>query len=254
MVIMLTATSFQPEGIHNFRSIAPYPLRGGGRFRQQAVFRSGALERMTAADAAWLRDSVQLQTVLDLRHPDELLAAPQDHGLAGLVVPISIFSASQPQAEVIAELNGLHGEGISGRRYLHYLKIGGPQFARAFRFFAAEASYPLLVHCTAGKDRTGVLLALVMDVAGVSEEDIAAEYGLSDANVEQLIDYLVATGRVLEGTREQIRARLATPPEKMAEFLSLLREAHGSAAAYLQSQGITVSELEAVRRNLRAGT
>lgn len=247
---MQSQTNFQPEGIHNFRSIAPYPLSGGGNFRAGAIFRSGALERMTPADAAWLLGSVRVQTVLDLRHPDELVGVSQDHGLADRVVPISIFSDSQPQSDVIAELNGLYGEGISGGRYLHYLSIGGSQFARAFRHFASEASYPLLVHCTAGKDRTGVLLALVMDVAGVSEADIALEYGLSDANVEQLIEYLVATGRVLEGNHAEIRARLATPPEKMAEFLALLRTSHGTAADYLQSQGVSSVELETVRAYL----
>lgn len=243
----MTLPTFQPEGIHNFRSIAAYPVRGGGHFKAHAIYRSGALERMTAADAAWLRDSAGVQTVIDLRHPDEMVGVSQDHGLADRVVPISIFSETQAQADVIAELNGLYGTGISGGRYLHYLQVAGERFARAFRLFAEAPSYPVLVHCTAGKDRTGVLLALVMDVAGVSEADIATEYGLSENSIDALIEYLRATGRVLEGTDAEIRARLATPPEKMAEFMRLLRAKYGTAANYLAAQGVSEAEFASVR-------
>ena len=243
----MTLPMFQPEGIHNFRSIAAYPVRGGGHFKAHAIYRSGALERMTAADAAWLRDSAGVQTVIDLRHPDEMVGVSQDHGLADRVVPISIFSETQAQADVIAELNGLYGTGISGGRYLHYLEVAGERFARAFRLFAEAPSYPVLVHCTAGKDRTGVLLALVMDVAGVSEADIATEYGLSENSIDALIEYLRATGRVLEGTDAEIRARLATPPEKMAEFMRLLRAKYGTAADYLAAQGVSEAEFASVR-------
>ena len=246
----MTIPPFEPEGIHNFRSIAAYPVKGRGHFKAHAVFRSGALERMSPAAAAWLRDSVGVQTVIDLRHPDELAGNSQDHGLADRVVPISIFSETQAQTDVTAELNGLYGVGISGGRYLHYLQMAGERFAQAFRLFAEAPSYPVLVHCTAGKDRTGVLLALVMDVVGVSEEDIATEYGLSDNSIDALIEYLHATGRVLEGTDAEIRARLATPPEKMAEFIRLLRAKYGTAANYLESQGVTPPEIAAVRGHL----
>ena len=246
----MTNLPFQPAGIHNFRSIAAYPARGGGHFRAHAVYRSGALERMTPGDAAWLRDSAGVKTVIDLRHPDELTGVPQDHGLADRVVPISIFSETTAQLDVTAELNGLYGTGISGGRYLHYLGMAGERFAKAFRLFAAAPSYPVLVHCTAGKDRTGVLLALVMDVVGVSEADIAAEYGLSNNSIDALLEYLRATGRVLEGTEAEIRARLATPPEKMAEFMTLLRTKYGGAAGYLGSQGVTDAEMLAVRGHL----
>ena len=246
----MTNSTFQPEGIHNFRSISAYPARGGGHFKPHAVYRSGALERMSPADAAWLRDSAGVQTVIDLRHPDELTGNSQDHGLADRVVAISIFAESQAQTDVIAELNGLYGTGISGGRYLHYLQIAGERFARAFRLFSEAPSYPVLVHCTAGKDRTGVLLALVMDVVGVSETDIAHEYGLSDNSIDALIEYLHATGRVLEGTDAEIRARLATPPEKMAEFMRLLRAKYGTAADYLGAQGVTPAEIASVRGHL----
>lgn len=249
----MTDTHFRElDGVHNFRPVAPYALSGGGSLRQGRIYRSGALELMTTADEAFLRDEVGIATVLDLRHPDEFPGG-MAHPLRDLVRHLSIFPETQKQEEVIAELNGLYGTGPSPRRYLHYLAPGGPRFAEAFRLFADEANYPMLVHCTAGKDRTGVLLGLVLEVAGVSAADSAHEYGLSDASIPRLIAYLETTGRVLEGTREEIAARLSTPPERMAGFLELLAAEHGGAEAYLRALGIE-DEVFVRVRELLAGS
>ena len=66
------STLREPEGIHNFREVGPYRLSGGGAIRGERIYRSGALEQMTAADAAWLAEELGLRTVLDLRHGDEI--------------------------------------------------------------------------------------------------------------------------------------------------------------------------------------
>lgn len=240
------------ESVHNFRGVEGYPVAGGGVLRAGRIYRSGALDVITPSDVEYMRDELGVATILDLRHPDELGADGIAHPLRERVVHISIFAADSSQQEVIAELNGLYGTGISPERYLHYLKVAGSQFARAFELFAKDDSYPMLVHCTAGKDRTGVLLALVLDVIGVSHEDIAADYGLSDESISRLIAFLERTGRVLEGTPEEVRARLATPPEKMAGFLRLLQAHYGGAAAYLSANGVREATLQRVRELLIA--
>lgn len=242
----------EPEGIHNFRELAPYALRDGGSLRSRRVFRSGALELMTPADGALLSRELGIRMVLDLRHPDELAGTPGAHPLSDRVVRLSIFSESQPQEALIAELNGLYGTGPSPRRYFHYLSIGGDRLARAFELFADESNYPILVHCTAGKDRTGVLVGMIMDVLGCHDSDIAHEYGLSDASIDRLIAYLRASGRQLEGTDAEIRARLGTPPERMAGFIDLLREHHTSAAHFFERQRVAPSVIARVRELLWA--
>jgi protein-tyrosine phosphatase len=226
----------EPEGIHNFRSLAGYPIRGGGRIREGMIYRAGALEMMTEADRAYLAD--------------ELALRERPHWLADRVVELSIFPDTVNQDALIAELNGLYGPGPSPHRYLHYLQVGGERLARAFELFAAESTYPILVHCTAGKDRTGVLLGMLMDVLGCDEADIAAEYGLSDASIDRLLAYLRASGRQLEGSDDEIRARLATPPDRMAGFVQLLREHHGGGEAFFLSQGIDPALIARVRELL----
>ncbi|MFN0148986.1 MAG: tyrosine-protein phosphatase [Dehalococcoidia bacterium] len=234
------------ESVHNFRAVEAYAT-AGGRLQSGRIYRSGALDVITPSDVAYLRDDLGVATILDLRHPDELGEDGISHPLREHVVHLSIFAAGESQQAVIAELNGLYGPGISPERYLHYLKAGGSQFVRAFELFAREDSYPMLVHCTAGKDRTGVLLALVLDVLGVSHEEIAADYGKSEASIPRLIAFLERSGRVLEGTPEEIRARLATPPEKMAGFLRLLSAKYGGAEAYLRANGVTEVTIGRVR-------
>lgn len=246
---MTTLAPRELEGVHNFRALAPYPLKDGGTIRPWMVFRSGALELMSEQDCAWLNQEARLARVLDLRHPDEFGTAPP-YRLACAVTPLSLFPQASRQEDLIAELNGLYGPGPSPRRYLHYLKVGGAQFAQAFEFLGDPASYPVLVHCTAGKDRTGVLLALLMDLLGASEEDIAAEYALSDASIDRLVEFLERTGRVLEGTPEEIRARLATPPERMAGFIQLLRAEYGGARQYLLGEGVPGATLQRVHEIL----
>jgi protein-tyrosine phosphatase len=238
------------EGVHNFRALAPYPLKRGGRIRPGMVYRSGALELMSEADCAYLTEEARISLILDLRHPDEFIETRTGHALSDRVTPLSLFPEQITVEGLIEELNGLYGTGPSPERYLHYLTVGGERFARAFELLAREEAYPVLVHCTAGKDRTGVLLGLLMDLLGAYDEDIAAEYGLSDLSIERLIRYLESTGRVLEGSREEIVARLSTPPERMAGFIELMRERYGSAEEYLAGQGVPRQALARVRQIL----
>ncbi len=93
---------------------------------------------------------------------------------------------------------------------------------------------------------------MIMDVVGCSPEDIAAEYGLSDASIDHLIAYLRAMGRELEGSEDEIRARLSTPPERMAGFIELVREKHGGSEAFFRGQGVPAETIHRVRAILTA--
>src|SRR5665647_178185 len=124
------------DGIHNFRPLGPYRLTGERRIRAGMVYRSGALDRMTDADRTWLTEVARISTILDLRHPDEIDPVADRHALSDRVLPLSIFPLDTRQEDLIAELNGLYGTGPSPERYLHYLDVGGPKFAQAFRLLA----------------------------------------------------------------------------------------------------------------------
>jgi protein-tyrosine phosphatase len=235
------------EGLHNLRAVEGYETASGRRMRGGRLYRAGAWERMTERDRAWFAEHVS--TVLDLRHPDEVaVAAAASLGEPpARVIRHSIFREDVPMAELTAELNGLHGPGISSERYLHYLTVGaGERFARGVELLADEGHYPVLINCAAGKDRTGILVALVMELLGVDDETIAAEYERSNASIDGLIAYLVSIGRAPQGTPEEVRARMETPADKILGFLEGVRREHGSVPELLASHGVRDETFEAL--------
>ena len=239
------------DGLHNLRAVAGYAARNGGRMRARRLYRSGAWERMTPRDRAWLRTHVR--TVLDLRHPDEVAGAaaarlgePPDH-----VVHRSVFKPDVSMAEFIAELNAVRGPGITSARYLDYLKVGAAErFARCIELLAEEAYYPVLVNCTAGKDRTGILVAMVMDLLGVDDDAIGEEYDRSNAGIDGLIAYLTQIGREPEGDLREIRARMATPADRILGFLDGVRAEYGSVRNLLSAEGVADATFDALEARL----
>ena len=238
------------DGLHNLRAVEGYAV-AGGRMRPGRLYRSGAWELVSEQGRAWLDANVR--TVIDLRHPDEVTGAASSRRgppPVGLVAH-SIFRADVSMAEFVNELNSLSGDGISSERYLDYLRIGAAaRFARAVELLADESNYPVLVNCTAGKDRTGLLIAMVMDLIGASDEDIGAEYERSNAGIDGLIAYLSGIGRIPQGHDREIRTRMATPAERIRRFLTGLRTEYGSVRDLLRKEGVTDATFDALHARL----
>lgn len=241
------------DGLHNLRAVEGYATANGGRMRPGRLYRSGAWERLSQDDRAWFQAHVK--TVLDLRHPDEVAGAA--HARTGEppgdAVHRSVFRPDVPMADFIAELNAVRGPGITSGRYIDYLKVGAAaRFARCIELLAEESRYPVLVNCTAGKDRTGILVAVVMDLLGVADAAIAEEYQRSNAAIDGLIAYLTAVGRAPEGDIEEIRARIATPGDRILGFLEGVRAEYGSVRDLLAGEGVTDATVVALEERLVA--
>ena len=153
-------------GIKNARDIGGMRTDSGAVVRPLRLLRSARLNNATDADRAWLA-SIGLRTVVDLRQPFEIAAWPD--ALGELAVE---------RVNVAPSLDS-EGSGTFFELYLAWLDHSGAAFADAVHALARPGALPALVHCTAGKDRTGVLTALVLDVLGVGEKAIVADYLLS---------------------------------------------------------------------------
>ena len=160
------------EGCFNFRDIGGYLNQDGRRVKKGLYFRAGRQDRMTNKDLAQLSD-LNISTQIDLRKKEEVL----DQGRG----PLEDMGAKYINISVIPEggsekLNKLVGDtGISGKRYLGYLEFGPTSWLRLFGILADEENLPVVLHCTAGKDRTGVSTAFLLSILGVSRDIIEAD-------------------------------------------------------------------------------
>jgi protein tyrosine/serine phosphatase len=233
------------EGCFNFRDIGGYPTADGRTVRWGHYFRAGRQDRMTRRDVARLR-ALGIATQIDLRKPDEV----REQGPGPLVE----MGAAYHNIAVIPEggtdqLSRLVGDtAISGRRYLGYLEFGPEPWIRLFEVLAQDESHPVLVHCTAGKDRTGVSTAFLLSVLGVERELIHADYALTNRDVARQADFIERTTGFPEGmNREDMMRAAGVPDDAMRDFLRGLDERWGGPVDYLRSIGISDATLAAVR-------
>ena len=170
-------------GALNARDLGGLPLKGGGLTRHGVLLRSDTLQELTADDVAWLQ-AARLRTVIDLRTPAE--AAREGRGpladtevaYANLpFIPDEVVIPDDPRHEVIV---ADRQERDRVEHYLDYLRLAAPRVVAALDLLASPGASPALFHCAAGKDRTGVLAAIVLEMNGVEREAIIADFALTN--------------------------------------------------------------------------
>tara|TARA_B110000240_G_scaffold184003_1_gene218218 strand:- start:83 stop:700 length:618 start_codon:yes stop_codon:yes gene_type:complete len=202
---------------------------------------------MSDQDLSKLSD-LKILTQIDLRKPDEVL----DQGRG----PLEAMGANYVNIAVIPEggsdqLSRLVGDtGISGKRYLGYLEFGPTSWLKLFEILANEDSLPVVLHCTAGKDRTGVSTAFLLSILGVSRDLIEADYLLTNLDTARQADFIESTVGYPEGyDRKSMIAAAGVPEEALKDFLDGVEAKWGSAVGYLKEIGVTQEQMDAVRNN-----
>ena len=242
MPVLSRARSIGCEGAFNIRDLGGYTTADDRTVRWGTLFRADGLHR-TPASAAPVLGALGWRTVLDLRTTAEVDAgAFRADGLEVIHLPML------RQTWGIPEQLDIDPVAFLSTHYLQMLDDGAPAIATAFTVLASTSRVPAVFHCSAGKDRTGVLAALVLSSIGVPDDTVAADYHLSAPAVEQLVAWLTATRPDLtEEMARQPKAYLSCPPEAMHTFLAGLRARFGSVDAYLDGIGVSAD----VRHRLR---
>jgi protein-tyrosine phosphatase len=257
-------TSLIP-GTANARDLGGLPLKGGGSTRQGVLWRSDALSGLTQEGLAVLGAS-PVGTIVDLRTDGERASAPDrlpervvrqvELPLLQGAVPVPGPSPSAVDPARIRD--ALAAMPDQTTLYRQMLEGSAQTFASIARLLASpeDPGRPaLLVHCTAGKDRTGVAAALLLDVAGVRRDAIVADYATSARNLAaswgaRIADLLAHSDVPIPP--EAIQLATATPPEVMEATLAWLDD-NGGSAAYLRGGGLGEDELDRVRQALSHG-
>ena len=231
-------TVLDVEGVSNVRDVGGMPAEGG-RIRSGVLLRSGQLSTATSAGAAVLRDAVA--RIVDLRDGEEVAAEPSEiDGPETTHLPLFLGSV-RSFFESDVSLDDL---------YLHLLEESGDRLVEAVRIIAAGD--PTLVHCTVGKDRTGVTVALALSAVGADREAVIADYALTESQLPP-----ERSRRIAEYLRSQhpeavhaVALATQSPADVMRRLLAQVDERWGSAAGYLRANGMTEGELDALRAAL----
>jgi len=233
--------------VFNFRDLGGLVGGQGRTVRHGRLYRSDGLHRLAGDDLTGFAD-LGIRTVLDLRRPDELEAE-------GRIVEapdrayhnVNFQAALWPAAEITAEemprfLADRYGEMADDAL------DGDVPIGYCLRLIADAQALPLVFHCAAGKDRTGVLAAVTLSLLGVSDDDVAFDYARTAE----------ARKRFAQFERERRREDWAltvweinpAPAEAMRLFLAELRERYGSVAEYARRAGLDDGHLDALRAEL----
>ncbi|GJE84293.1 tyrosine-protein phosphatase [Phanerochaete sordida] len=246
-------------GVVNMRDLGSYTTCYPGMITKPLfLFRSGEVSAITEEGKAKLRE-LGVTTIFDLRSDTEIAKyetpCPTIEGVD--VVRVPVFKLEDYSPEMMAKRFELYASGKTEafmELYSQILDHGGPAFGTVLRHIRSHPGSGFIFHCTAGKDRTGVLAALLLKLAGVDDDTIAEDYALT------------RVGR--EPARETVMARLAKMPlfasdseaalnmlssrkEVMLSFLEVLQDKYGGAEEYLRKfVGLTDEEIATIRQCL----
>ena len=221
------------EGCLNFRDLGGYPTGDGRRVRWRLVFRSDALHHLTAADVARVRGELRIGAVVDLRSSAELRTEGRGV-LAGEPIAfhhLPLFDGQAARPEGWAAVDTL------ADRYTLLAEFAKAPIARVVGVLAA-ADGPVVYHCAAGKDRTGVISAILLGLLGVPDEVVIADYAATQECLEAIVERLMAT----KGYQTMLAAlppdTMHAEAETMAVFLSSIRARYGSMRGYAGAAGV----------------
>lgn len=238
-------------GCGNFRDLGGYESVDGRTVRWRTLFRSDALTWLTEEDIATLAaEGLRLAAGFDLRTPEELahmgLGALFENGARHHHIPYLPKLGEDPNR--MREIALATGE-VAAAEYMTMTDGAQSCFYGMFTVLAEGESYPAAFYCAAGKDRTGMMSAVLLRALGVSDEQIIEDYALSGPpDVERMRRRMELMGRVFDETID--RSKLAARPDTMLHFLRAFDERYGSVEAFLAACGVRQQIIERVRENL----
>jgi protein-tyrosine phosphatase len=216
------------DRLHNVRDLGRLRGVGGRPVRSGVLYRADSLAKLDGEDLERFR-ALGVRTVIDLRYPWEIEA----RGRVPEALDVEYFNFSiehrpYDQAEIDPDVDPWR---FLADRYAEVASDGAVELRGVLETIAGADDGALAFHCASGKDRTGIVAALVLSILGVSEADIATDFALT----ELATDRLVADWRAANPDRVLRWPSYARAPEAIIQhFLADLASAHGSIEAYIE--------------------
>jgi len=231
----------------NVRDLGGLRLADGGETRWAALVRSDRADLLSASGRRALRDH-GVRTIVDLRGASERDGARGVEGIRTVHVPL-FDENDEAYLEAAAEACASMEE-----FYVYSVERCAPKFAAAVAAVGDAAGGGVLVHCQGGRDRTGIVVALLLALVGVPDDLIAEDYAASEEALQPM--YQAWIDETEDASKRELRERdvqeRACRPEVILHLLARLRERHGGVESYLLAAGATEVQLARVRERLRA--
>jgi protein-tyrosine phosphatase len=240
------------DGPINFRDLGGYSALGNRVVRRGALYRSDAHDTLSPADITLLTDGIGVRSIIDLRSSDEV----HETGLS----PLTQRGAKVYNVPLVDDglaFWGEYGESLA-ERYLVVVRASAGRIVSALDLLASMEG-PTVFHCAAGKDRTGLVAAIALHLLGVSDQDIAFDFALTERILPDLRDRIhaqITQNPALSATfdsaagrahaAEMISARAST----MRAVLAILRADYGSVEAWLRAAGLESRTIRRLRQKM----
>lgn len=228
----------------NFRNFDGYRKKDGGITKNSPFYRSDSLAKLTREETA-LIEAAKLGCVIDLRYDTEIAQYPNPFGAGGGRVKYYNISLT----------NGLSSSNLDSylnlplaEFYISLLNESKQQIVQVFAVLAEHAESGAVFHCTAGKDRTGVVAALLLDLNGVAADDIVRDYAKT---YDLLRDYLEEDKKKLRAKGSVLKDHVfLSEPADMERFMAYLQSACGDAEDYFHGAGLSRADIAALKNVL----
>ncbi len=247
---MAPSRHFPAQGAYNIRDLGGYKSASGDTIPWRRFLRADSLHRLEKSETKRLHGE-GLNKVIDLRTPDEIREKPSPFANYAEVqfLNLPLFDDLSPSA---LSKTRRPGDDPLLSFYTAALDTRGPAIRTILSEIATVERGAVLFNCTAGKDRTGIIAALLLGVAEVSHDQIVADYTLTAELIPDLVTEFLALSRARGGDTESYAKLLQSPATTMARTLEKIDTRHGSTTGYLRSIGMPSDEINQLRRKLLA--
>jgi len=240
------------NSVRNFRDIGGIPVNGNGRIKDGLIFRSANVDNISREDAVKLRD-LNIRTIVDLRASREVKKRrrPVDNAVT-LSMPLDFQQTTRERLkpylykkdsdEILAD--------ISNQLYLDILDAAAPVLRQLIELLLTDGKAPLLIHCQAGKDRTGIMIALVLLSLGAGRESIVRDFLRSNDALLPYFRRLLLIRKIITlgyFPSERMLKVVTVKERNINSILDRVGNHYGGIEGYLASVGFDVSRLKEMR-------